>query len=300
MQQKLDLSRRGLEKMFRKFRVIMKAEAANIPAVFFGCAIYTFGVMAFIIPYRFPDAGVTGVAVLINYQFGISLPLQIAIANALLLVWAWRELSPRVVFWTVIGVGLITVLMRLMEGISFVDTDQKLLVALIGGAIKGYGGGITLRRGLSMGGTDIIVLYLRKKYGIEVGKYSFYINMVVIGASTFVVGIENALFGLVSIYASSVAIDKTITAFDSRRLVFVITKQPKSIVDYLIWSLNSGGTIIDAKGGYSREEHPVVMAVLTRRQSVDLRNFIAENIPDAFMVVSDASEVVGRGFKPWH
>ena len=300
MDQKIDLSRKGLRELYRKMCVILKAETANIPAVILGCTIYTFGVMAFIVPYRFPDAGVTGIAVLLNYQFGLSLPLIVAIANVGLLAWAWRELSPRVVLWTIIGVGLITILMRLMEGFTFVETEHKLLIALIGGALKGYGGGITLRHDLSMGGTDIIVLYLRKKYGIEVGKYSFYINMCVILASAFIVGVENAMFGLVSIYASSVAIDKTITAFDSRRLVLVITKEPQTIVDYLIWTLNSGGTVLDAQGGYSREKHPVVMSILTRRQTVDLRRFIAENVKDAFMVVSDASEVVGRGFKQWH
>ena len=299
MKGRVDFSRKGLETLLKRLAALLRAERSSIVAAVMGCSIYTFGVMAFTVPYRFPDAGVTGIAILINYQFGISLPAVIAVANILLLVWAWRELSPRIMIWTIIGVGFITLLMHLMEGISIVDTDQKLLIALISGAIKGYGGALTLRQGLSMGGTDIVILYLQKKYGIELGKYSFYINMCVLGASTFVVGVENVMFGLVSLYASSVAIDNTITAFDKRRQVFVITRNPQVIVDYLITAMQSGATVIDAHGGYSREDRPIVMCILTRRQAVELRRFLAANHKDAFMVVADASEVVGRGFKAW-
>ena len=296
---RIGFSREKAEQFVKDLPALIRAEYRMIVAVILGCSVYTFGVMAFILPYRFPDAGVTGIGVLLNYQFGISLPFTIAVGNLLLLVWAWKELSPRIVVWTVIGVGLITFLMHLMEGITFIETDQRLLVALIGGAIKGYGGGITLRHGLSMGGTDIVILYLRKKYGIEVGKYSFYINMSIILASAFIVGIENAMFGLVSIYASSVATDNTVTSFDRRRQIFVVTKNPQGVVDFVIQSLGSGATVIDAHGGYSGEDRPIVMCLLSRRQAVDLRCFLAENQKDAFMVISDASEVVGRGFKAW-
>lgn len=297
----IDISGRGLRKAARKARALLKAERGSIVAMLVGCLIYTFGVMTFIIPFRFPDSGVTGIAALLQYQIGIPLPYTVAAANVLLLVWAWKELSPRVFFSTIFCVALITMLMRLMDGMTLIQTDQKLLVALIGGAIKGYGGAITLRQGLSMGGTDIVVLYLQKKYGIEVGKYTFYINMCILAASIFVVGIENAMFGLVAIYASSVAIDETVSKFDRRRQILVVTKNPGTVVEFIIRTMQSGATVIDAHGGYSGEDRPIVMCLLTRRQSVDLRRFIAdaEDQKGAFMVVADASEVVGRGFKSW-
>jgi uncharacterized membrane-anchored protein YitT (DUF2179 family) len=131
---------------------------------------------------------------LINYISSASLSPQIAIANVPLFVRALLELSQHVVLWAIIGIGLITVLMHLIERIFSIETYHKLLITLISGTIKGYGGSIALHHGLSIGGIDI--------------------NMAVIGAGTFVVGIENAIFGLVSIYALSVVIDKMITAFD--------------------------------------------------------------------------------------
>lgn len=279
--------------------VVARAESGTLLAVILGSFFYTFGVMAFTVPYRFPDAGVTGIAVVLNYAMGISLPLTTGIANVVLLSWAWRELSPRVVLWTVVSVVLISTLMKLLEGMPFAHTDQKLLIAFMGGAIKGFGGGIVLRTGVTMGGLDIIILYLQKRYGIEVGKYNFYINMCIIGASSLVVGVENAMLGLAGIYASSLMIDSTVSAFDKRRLVLIVSKNPQPIVGFISLNLVRGSTLIDAHGGFSGEDRQTIMCVLTRRQTVDLKRFLADNDPRAFMVVSDASEVMGRGFKAW-
>lgn len=296
---RIEFSKRGFKKIVRMLPAIVRAERETFIAVVVGAIIYAFGIMSFTVPFRFPDSGVTGIAVVANYAFGISLPLLVGIANVVLLAWAWRELSTRLVLWTIFSVALMTVLMRLMEDVPFVHTDQKLLIALIGGAIKGYGGGIVLRTGASMGGLDIVVLYLRNRYGLEVGKYSFYINMCIILGSSFVVGVENAMFGLVMVYTSSLMIDSTMSSFDRRSLIYVITKEPDPVVRFVTSELVRGATVIDAHGGYSGEERPIVMCLLTRRQSVDLKRFLSEHQPKAFMVVSDAAEVVGRGFKPW-
>jgi uncharacterized membrane-anchored protein YitT (DUF2179 family) len=264
-----------------------------------GNLIYTFGVMSFTVPFRFPDSGVTGIAVLLNYSLGLSLPLTVAVANVILLLLAGKELSMRFVLWTIYSVTLITALMRIMGEIPFPHTDQRLLIALIGGAVKGYGAGIVIRMGASSGGLDIVTSYLRKRFGVEIGKYNFYINLVIIGAGVFVVDVENAMLGLIGVYASSVAMDNTITEFDKRKLVFVVTGEPNPIIDHVTHELKRGATLIDAHGGYSGDYRPVVMCLLTKRQAVELKRFLAGHQPSAFMVVSDANEVVGRGFKPW-
>ncbi|MDR1514684.1 MAG: YitT family protein [Synergistaceae bacterium] len=292
-------AKKEIRKFFKKLPIVAKAEWRTLITVSVGAVIYTFGVMSFTVPFQFPDSGVTGISVLLNYKFGIPLPLMVSIANIVLLAWAWRELSTRVIIWTIYGVFLVSMLMHLMDGVPFPHTDQKLLIALIGGAIKGYGCGIVFRSGGSLGGLDIVILYLQKKFGVEIGKYSFYFNMFILGASVFVVGVENAMFGLLAVYASSLAIDNTISSFDKRRLIFVITKDTQSVIDYITMTLRRGATVISAHGGYSGDDRPMVMCVLTKRQSVDLKRHLADTQPRAFMVLADASEVVGRGFKSW-
>ncbi|MDR3354901.1 MAG: YitT family protein [Synergistaceae bacterium] len=296
---RIEFSRRGLKKFLKLSRVVVRAEFRTMITVCIGLSIYVFGVMEFTVPFRFPDSGVTGIAVLLRYSAGISLPVSIAAANVLLLVWAWRELSLRFVLWSIFSVAYTTLLMHFMDEIPFPHTDQRLLIALIGGAVKGYGSGLVIRAGASGGGLDIVTLYLRKKFGVEVGKYNFYINMVIIGASAFVVGVENAMLGLIGAYASSVSMDNAITEFDKRRLILVVTRDPAPIVEYISSDLMRGSTIIDAHGGYSGDFRPMVMCVLTRRQAVDLKRFLSEKHPGTFMIVTDASEVLGKGFKSW-
>ena len=280
--------------------LMANAEAPTLAVCILGCLLYVIGVVGFTIPYRFPDSGVTGLAVLASYVWGTSPALIVAVANVVLLAWGWKFLSRRLVMWTVFNVVLITVAMKLLDGASFFPTlEDRLLVAMIGGAIKGFGGGMVFRSGASMGGLDIITLALRKRYGVEVGRYSFYINLVILTIASFVVGIENALFGLVGVYASSVVTDNVLNSFDRRRLVFIITRDPEPAVDFIIKELNRGVTMLDSCGGYTREDQPTLMCLLSRRQVVDLKRFLGENDPRAFMVVSEASEVLGRGFKDW-
>jgi uncharacterized membrane-anchored protein YitT (DUF2179 family) len=296
---KSGLNKRGLKKFVTKAVIVTRAEWRTFLAVIFGCAVYTFGVMAFTIPFQFPDSGVTGIAILLKYAFGFSLPLMVGVANLALLVMAWKELSPRMVMWTVCSVALITALMKLMDDVPFPRTDQKLLIAVISGVIKGYGGGLVFHMGASMGGLDIVSLYMQKKYGVEVGRFSFYINMFIIGAGALVVGTENAMLGLVAVFASSFMTDSTLSSFDKRRLVMVITKDPEPVLRFVTNELGRGVTVIESHGGYSGESRPTVMCVLTRRQSVDLKRFIGEQQPRDFVIIADANEVVGKGFKPW-
>ena len=280
--------------------LMASAEWPTLAISVLGCMMYVVGVVGFTIPYRFPDSGVTGLAVLASYIWGTSPALIVALANVVLLVWGWKQLSPRLVMWTVFNVALITIAMKLLDGATFFPKiEERLLVAMIGGAIKGFGGGMVLRSGASMGGLDIIILALRKRYGVEVGSYSFYINLVILTLASFVVGIENALFGLVGVYASSVVTDNVLTSFDRRRLVFIVTRNPEPAVDFIIKELNRGVTMMDSRGGYTREDQPTLMCLLSRRQVVDLKRFLRENDPRSFMVVSSATEVVGRGFKDW-
>ena len=280
--------------------LMASAEWPTLAISVLGCMMYVVGVVGFTIPYRFPDSGVTGLAVLASYIWGTSPALIVALANVVLLVWGWKQLSPRLVMWTVFNVALITIAMKLLDGATFFPKiEERLLVAMIGGAIKGFGGGMVLRSGASMGGLDIIILALRKRYGVEVGSYSFYINLVILTLASFVVGIENALFGLVGVYASSVVTDNVLTSFDRRRLVFIVTRNPEPAVEFIIKELNRGVTMMDSRGGYTREDQPTLMCLLSRRQVVDLKRFLGENDPRAFMVVSEATEVLGRGFKDW-
>ena len=276
-----------------------RKELPTFALMTFGTLIVAFGIMSLTIPYRLPDSGVSGIAVLTNYAFGISPAWVVGVANIILLAWGMKELSVRFVGWTVYAVTLLTALLKLFEGIPYPHLDELLLVAILAGAVRGLGGGLVLRSGGSLGGTDILVVALRKRYGIEVGRFTFYINLVILGVSVFIVGLEGAIYGLVSIFVNGVVLDNVLRSFDRRRQVFVISNRPKEIADFIIRELHRGVTILHGEGGFTHEDRPALLCVLTPRQTMDLKRFLSVNDPKAFMIVSDASEVLGRGFKSW-
>lgn len=282
-----------------KIKELAAKEARSIAGLVWASLVFSVGVMLFTVPFRFPDAGVTGLAALLNYTAGISIPIVTMTINFALLAWACRSLSLAFVIKTLACTALASFFMWLMEGLPYPETDQVLLIAIIGGAIKGYACGMMIRSGGSSGGTDIIVMFLHKKFGIEVGKYSIYINAAILFASIFVVGIERAMLGVISLFVDGVAVDRTISSFDRRRQVFLVTSDPEPIVAFITHSLKRGSTICDVCGGYSGAPLKMVICLITRSEEVALRTFTAKAQPRAFMFISEASEVLGEGFKPW-
>ena len=264
-----------------------------------GSLMYTIGVIGFTLPYRFPDSGVMGIAILLKYTIGLAPSITSLVANVFLLAWGGRELSKRFVAWTIYNVLLISFLLEALKFIRFPMLNDMFLVAIAGGIIKGIGGGLIFRTGVSGGGTDVIIAVLRKRYGIEVGRYSFYINMLILGGSVGIVGMEKMLYGFVASYVSGQGIDSVLSSFDKRRLVLIMAKETKPVVKYISEELNRGSTVLYGEGGFSGEARPTIMCLLTPRQTMVLKRYLAKEHPKSFMVVSEASEVLGRGFKHW-
>lgn len=264
-----------------------------------GSLLYTIGVIGFTLPYRFPDAGVMGIAVILKYTIGLAPSLSSLVANVLLLAWGGRELSKRFVAWTIYNVLLISFLLEALNFVQFPVVNDMFLVAIAGGIIKGVGGGLIFRTGVSGGGMDIVIAVLRKRYGIEVGRYSFYINMVILGVSMGIVGLEKMLYGFVASYVSGQTMDSVLSSFDKRRLVLIMAKDTKPVVKYISDELHRGSTVLYGEGGFSGEDRPTIMCLLTPRQTMVLKRYLAKNQPRSFMVVSEASEVLGNGFKHW-
>ncbi|GAB6280634.1 MAG: YitT family protein [Thermovirga sp.] len=289
----------NLKKTFLRGFSIIRQELPTLALMTFGTTIVAFGIMSLTVPYRFPDSGISGIAVLSSYAFGISPAWVVGIANLVLLVWGIHELSPRFVGWTIYAVVLFTVLLKLFEGIPYPHLDERLLVAILAGVVKGLGSGLVLRSGSSLGGTDIIVVALRQRYGVEVGQFTFYINLVILGVSVFIVGLEGAIYGLVSIFANALVTDNVLRSFDRRRQVFVISNHPREAGEFIMSELHRGVTFLHGEGGYTHQERPAILCVLTPRQTMDLKRHLSINDTKAFMIVSDASEVLGRGFKKW-
>jgi len=282
-----------------KMELFVLSEWSTFVISTIGSLLYTIGVIGFTLPYRFPDAGVMGIAIILKYAIGLAPSITSLVANVFLLLWGGRELSKRFVAWTIYNVLLISFLLEALSFVQFPIVNDMFLVAIAGGIIKGIGGGMVFRTGVSMGGMDIVIAVLRKRYGIEVGRYSFYINMVILGVSMGIVGLEKMLYGFVASYVSGQTTDSVLSSFDKRRLVLIMAKDTSPVVKYISDELHRGSTVLYGEGGFSGEARPTIMCLLTPRQTMVLKRYLAKSHPKSFMVVTEASEVMGKGFKHW-
>jgi uncharacterized membrane-anchored protein YitT (DUF2179 family) len=276
-----------------------KSNWQDLAVISLGTFMVSMSYVLLIMPHTFPASGVNGLAVLSTYVWGISPAWIIGIGNGGLLLWAWRELSPSFVMKTAFSVALMTVLLKVLHILPVPVITDSLLIVVFAGLINGMGVGLVFRAEACMGGTDIIAMVLRKRYGIELGIYSFLLSSSVLFLAIFVVGVEKTLYGGLLLYITGLMVDNTLRSFDRRKQILLITRCPDEISSFILHELHRGVTRLNGEGGFSKQPRPVLLAYLSQGQVVRLRRFVLSLDANAFMAVSDASEVRGRGFKSW-
>lgn len=278
---------------------ILRSEWKAFLITTLGVAINAAAVAYFIIPYKFPDLGVSGLAVLTNYAFGISPVWVIFFGNLALFVWGWKTLSPRFICFSSYYVLLFSVLLPLFQAFPLTLPDDRFLAAVISGVVRGASGALVLQVGSSGGGTDIIAVALRQKYGLEVGRFSVIVNIIILILSLGVVGLHSTIYGIVALYVYGVFVDDTTHSFDKRKQALIITNIPHEVSSFITQTFGRGTTLIRGEGGYTGQERPVLITLLDQKQVAMVKDFLRKNDPNAFVSICDVAEVLGKGFKSW-
>ena len=292
----------GFSKLKSRFIVpawgIIRAEWKYFLIMIFASAIQAFAVNYFTLHYRFPDLGVSGIAVLTNYVFGISPNWVILAGNLLLVLWGRKDLTPRFLVLTLTAIASFSMFLTFFERYPLPLPDDKFMATVITGLLKGFAGGMMFNVGGSGGGTDIVAMVLRRRYGLEVGRFTIFVNLFILGLSIGVIGLEAVVYGAVGLYVNGITVDSMTRSFDKRKQAFIITNIPDE-VSHFITSKGKGVTRIEGRGGFTGQTRPVLVTLLEPRQVVQLKHFLKEKDPHAFVSICDAAEVLGKGFKSW-
>jgi len=257
-----------------------------------------FTVANFTLPYRFPDMGVSGLAFLAYYLTGFPPSIVIAVCNALLLAWGWKTMNLRFLGLTICSIAVFTITLPIFRTFILPWPQDKFMAAVINGTLKGFVGGMIFNAGGSGGGTDIVAMVLRRRYGLEVGQFSIFVNLGILALSLGVVGLESVVYGVVGLYVFGITVDNVMQKFDRRKQAFIITNIPDEVSAF-ITSKGKGVTRIEGRGAYTGDPRPVLISLLEPRHVVQLKSFLHEKDPRAFVSICDASEVLGQGFKSW-
>lgn len=262
-----------------------------------GCAIYAFGLNAFILPHKLLSGGLTGIAIMLHYLFGLQVGVLNLVLNIPILYAAYRWLGGWDVIVTIIGTIAISYLVDMFSFISAYNlTTDPIVGSIVGGIFVGLGGGVIYRSGGTSGGIDPLAKIANKYWGIQMGSAVLAINIVILAISAFIFSIELATITLISIYISAYVTNKFVIGFHQQKAAFIITDKPSRISHYIMNLLHRGVTLLDGEGAYTGEEKKVIFTVVSLMQVTKLKSIVMRIDPKAFVFIVNANEVVGAGF----
>ena len=279
-----------------------KARVQDILLMSLGTALVSAGVYFFKFPNHFSMGGVSGLSVLLGEL--VQLPWLTpstfnSIINTAFLIVGFLVLSKGFGLRTVYCSLLYTGLVQLFEWIYPMNgplTDETMLELFFAVLLPALGSAILFNIDASTGGTDIAAMILKKFTGLDVGR-ALLLSDVLIAASAFLVfGAKAGLCSVLGLLLKSVLVDSAIESLNRRKAFTVITEHPEPLCDYIMEQMNRSATIWEAKGAYSGATHWVVLTALSRHQAVQLRTYLKQNDPRAFMMIENTSEIFGKGF----
>ncbi|MFT4143656.1 MAG: YitT family protein [Mobilitalea sp.] len=267
-----------------------------------GILLLVIGVYFFKFPNNFSIGGVTGAAIIISRLTGdvISSGTIVLIVNTILLIIGYIVLGKNFGNRTVYGSVLLSLSLRLLEIVVPLKqplTNQPVLELAFAVLLPSIGAAILFNIGASSGGTDVVAMILKKYTNLDIGK-SLLISDSFLTLLTFpVFGITTGLFSILGLFLKSTLVDTVIENLNLNKYFTIICEDPKPICDYILKNIHRSATVIDAKGAFSEKDKKIILTVMNRSQAVNLRKYIKQQDPNTFILITNTSEIVGRGFR---
>ncbi len=264
----------------------------------FGAALIALGQNLFVMPSGLLAGGLSGIALIVNYSLGISAGLAFFILNIPMVILALKKLSLRFTVQSFFAVLVFTVVqMSTASLIGVLNVDDFILNSIFGGLLRGIGAGIIFRNGVTLMGFDVLAFLAKKNLNINIGTFNMMLDSMILVVAAFMFGFEMALYTIISQYVVAKISDGIMQGVGERKNIMIVTKEYERIRDEIYKSVNRGVTFIEAEGGFSREPKKIVFVVVTNRQITKIREIMEAIDKDAFMTITDSSEVKGKGFR---
>jgi len=268
-------------------------------AILVGSALMAAALVIFTIPNDIAPGGVSGLATALAHLTPLNVGLLALMLNVPIVALAWWRLGFMSIVKSIASAILVSVLIDLFTLWLPAYAGNRLLAAVFGGVIIGAGVGIIFVRGASTGGTDLIGMMLRRAFPTaSLGSMVMVADVAVVLFAVCVFrDIEVALYSMITIFVATKTIDAIMQGIDTAKVIFVITERGEDVCAVLADKLGRGLTLLDAEGGYTRRKKKMLMLVAHRSEFSRTLSAIKAADPEAFLFISSASEVHGKGFK---
>lgn len=251
-------------------------------------------------PNNFTFGGITGLSIVLSKIFEVSASTLNLAMNIILLVIGFMVLGKVFAGKTLYVTILSTVGLSFLDTVAPIEeplTDEPVIELLFAVAIPAVASAILFNMDASSGGTDIVAMLLKKYTTMEIGTAIFAVDILITISAFLVFDFETGLYSVTGLFAKTLIMDGAIENMNLCKYFTIITTNPKPICDFIHNELHRSATIYKAEGAYSHTEKNIVLVVLKRSQAVRLRRFIKDVEPTAFMMITNSSEIIGKGFR---
>lgn len=280
----------------------MRIKAKNSLIVILGSMLMALGINFFFEPMRLVTGGVSGFAIIVKgltqeiMDTGIPVWLTNLVINVFLFAGSYRILGKTFLRNTILGTLVFTGCLYIVPVIDLAKGDL-LLACIFGSVLSGAGLGLIFSAGCSSGGTDLLGAILQKYFRhYSVAQMLMVVDGIIVVAGAFVFGIDAALYAVIAVFITTKVMDAILEGLKFAKLALIISDKDKEISDAILYEMGRGVTLLPARGGYSNEEKSVLLCAVDKKEIVMLMDIVDKNDSKAFMIVTDAREVLGEGF----
>lgn len=277
----------------RTYTAVVDCAVIAVGAVLMGVAL-----SVFMVPFKIAPGGVSGLATVLHYLTGLRVSVLIPLINIPIFIIGIIRLERDSIVKSVFGTVVLSIATE-TAAILPPPTSDPLISAVFGGAVMGIGISAVLSRGGTTGGTDILVLVIRRSFSeVSVGRLYLLIDGAVIAMAGFAFSSGEVIFySAVSLVVSTYMTDAALEGLNLARLVYIISDSNREICDRIYAELKRGVTGLNSVSMYSGRSGRILMCVIRKGQLSKLKKIIQDIDKDAFVIICDAKEVMGSGFK---
>ena len=265
-----------------------------------GSVLYSLSFDWFYVPNQIGFGGLTALGMILNYLSpAIPIGMVVLILNIPLFLLGWKFLGGHTLVSSLFAMTATSVLVDLIAAMYTFPSMDPMLAAIFGGGSLGVSLGMIFSKGATTGGTDLTARLLKLPFAwLPMGKLLMVVDLTMLLSVSLVFrSMESAMYGMISLYISTLVMDGVLYGLDQSKVAYIVTTRPQEIAAEIDRQMDRGATFLHGEGSFSREEKLVLMCAFKQKQIVPLKALVHELDPEAFLIVCDAHEVLGQGFR---
>ena len=265
-----------------------------------GSVLFSLSFNWFYVPNQIGFGGLTALGMILNY-LSPALPIGtvVLVLNIPIFILGWKFLGGHTLLSSLFAMAATSVLVDLISALYTFPAMDPMLASIFGGVSLGVSLGMIFSKGATTGGTDLIARLLKLPFAwLPMGKLLLAVDLsMLLAVSVAFRSLESAMYGMISLYISTMVMDVVLYGLDQSKVAYIITSNPRPMAVAIDKQLDRGTTFLHGEGSFTGQDKLVLMCAFKQRQIVPLKALIHELDPDAFLIVCNAHEVLGQGFR---